>query len=519
MVREPGFLRSKRTLLAGVIVGMLVVAYVGGVLHGHRGGTLPRQIERGARQIGLVDEAPAHDDDHGDHDADDDHDDAHEHATAHGRDHDPEASLELSPEALANLGLTPELIRPLATSTYYRHITVPAIVVERPGRTQLPVSAPITGVVTHVHAVTGEAVTPGTLLVEMRLTHEDLVTSQTELLQTVGSLEVEQKEIARLESASQSGALPGRVLLERQYARDKLLTALNTQREALRLHGLTHEQIERIETERRLLTEIRVYAPRPDDHDHKHEHENLFQLSDGHAVRQTAFIEDNQGGPADVRGDASSPLVVKQLTAHKGLSVTTGDVLCVLADYSLLSIEGQAFETDASAVAEAKRRGWKATAMIEQDGLESEIEGLEIAYLSNEIDPAARISRFYVALPNDVTEDVHNAFRQRFVAWKHRPGERMQLRVPVEQWADQLVLPTEAVVKEGPNSFVFQRRGNRFVRIAVHERYRDRRSVVIANDGSLASGRSVALRGAYQMQLAIRANAGGAVDPHAGHEH
>ncbi|MCA9082190.1 MAG: hypothetical protein KDA58_16630, partial [Planctomycetaceae bacterium] len=98
--------------------------------------------------------------------------DAHGHghgADEHDHDHGTTAkveSLELPLQARRNLGLTDEFLKPVALSTYRHSITVPAVVVARPGRTTLKVSTPLTGVITHVHAVTGEAVQPGTLLFE-----------------------------------------------------------------------------------------------------------------------------------------------------------------------------------------------------------------------------------------------------------------------------------------------------------------------------------------------------------------
>ena len=43
--------------------------------------------------------------------------------------------------------------------------------------------------------------------------------------------------------------------------------------------------------------------------------------------------------------------------------------------------------------------------------------------------------------------------------------------------------------------------------------------VVIENDGTLFPGDRVAAEGAYQIYLTIKNQAGGAVDPHAGHNH
>ncbi len=93
----------------------------------------------------------------------DDHDHDHAHADEHGHAHASASqaekqSLELSAQALKNLGLTSETLRPIELGNYQRTISVPAIVAARPGRTQIRVSSPLSGVVMHVHAVTGQAV-------------------------------------------------------------------------------------------------------------------------------------------------------------------------------------------------------------------------------------------------------------------------------------------------------------------------------------------------------------------------
>ena len=84
-------------------------------------------------------------------------------------------SLKLSAQARRNIGLSDELLRPIRLQTFRRAITVPAMVVGRPGRTQIQVATPMTGVITHVHVVTGETVEAGTVLFKIQLTHEDLV--------------------------------------------------------------------------------------------------------------------------------------------------------------------------------------------------------------------------------------------------------------------------------------------------------------------------------------------------------
>ena len=95
----------------------------------------------------------------------------------------------------------------------------------------------------------------------------------------------------------------------------------------------------------------------------------------------------------------------------------------------------------------------------------------------------------------------------------------MQLRVPVEQWQDVIVVPVDAVAQEGLERFVFVENGDHFDRRPVHIQYRDQYDAVIANDGSVFPGDIIALNGAHQLQMAIKNKSGGPVDPHAGHHH
>lgn len=427
----------------------------------------------------------------------------HDHAAHAG--HDAATSLELSRQAIRNIGLSDETIRPIKLETFRRSITVPAVVVERPGRSRVQVATPMTGVVTHVHAVQGEAVEPGSLLFQIRLTHEDLVNAQTDFVRTLGELDVENREIARLQQVTRSGAVAGKVLLEREYSRDKLNANLGAQRESLRLHGLSDNQVSQIERERRLLRELQIFAPSVDSHG-----EEELRLTQ-HVI-QASYVKEDQN-------KHTGPLILQDLAVHKGQSINAGETLCILTDYDELFIEGLAFEQDIKQLRRASQNGWKVDAILEEPGSESRvIEGLEMAYLANQVDAQSRTLNFYVRLPNEVAKD-HRADGNRYVEWRYVPGQRMQLRVPVEEMPEQIVVPVEAVASEGAETFVFQQNGSHFDRVPVHVKYRDQYSAVIDNDGSLFPGDVIAMRGAHQMQMALKNKSGGGVDPHAGHNH
>ncbi len=421
-----------------------------------------------------------------------------------------QASLALSPQGLRNIGLSEETIRPVKLETFRRLITVPARIVERPGRTRVQVATPMTGVITHVHALQGEAVEPGTLLFRIRLTHQDLVSAQAEFVKTLGELEIEEKEIARLKGVTQSGAVAGKLLLDREYARDRMAALLGAQREALRLHGLSEQQVKKIASERQLLRELQVYAPSVDSHGDD-------EITLAHSVLGKAGYQ--QPNAHEQHHNDAGTLILRQLNVHKGQSVTAGETLCTLTDYSQLFAEGMAFEQDISQLRQASENEWTVDAVFQQSSDQTEVvKGLSIAYLANNVDPDSRTLQFYVRLPNVITKD-RRENGDRYVEWKYLPGQRLQLRVPVEEWPAQIVLPVDAVAREGAESFVFQQNGDRFDRVPVHVKYRDQYSAVIENDGSLFRGDVVALRGAHQMQMALNNKSGGGIDPHAGHNH
>jgi len=429
----------------------------------------------------------------------------HDHAA-----HDESTALELNAQSLKNLGLSSDYLKPIELSDYKRTITIPAIVAAKPGRTQIRVSSPLSGVVTHVHAVTGEAVTAGTLLFEVRLTYEDLVDTQTQFLKTLSELDVERREIARLEEVTQSGAISAKTLLERKYSRDKTESSLAATREALKLHGLSAAQIPTIQTERKLLRDLAIVTPDIDSHD-KTEEMRLSRLP----FRPVSFQTEQARRP-DL---TSRPLIIEDLKIQKGQGVMSGEMLCSLSDFSQLYIEGQAFEQDAPTVTRAAQNGWMIDAIVQSTSGQEVVQGLKLAFVGNSVDPATRTLSFFVELPNQILRDDTNADGQRFLTWKFRVGQRLQLQVPVDVWKDQIVLPVDAVVKDGADWYAFQQNGDHFDRIAVHVKHRDQSSVVIDNDGVLFPGDVVALRAAHQLQMALKNKSGGGVDPHAGHNH
>lgn len=402
----------------------------------------------------------------------------------HGHEgHDEANSLELSEVAWKNIGLKTGVVE---SQTYVKTVSVPAMVVERPGRSQAEITTPLTGIVTRVYPIEGEAIQPGQPLFDLRLTHEDLVTAQRAFLQSAQELDVVKREIARLESVGE-GVIAGRRVLEQKYEKEKIEAALHAQRQGLLLHGLNNEQIDDILSTRRLLPTLTVKAPPFDEDADHHDVEHLYH--------------------------------VQSILVKRGQSVSAGQALAVLADHCQLYVEGQAFEDDAKRLIQAAREGWPIDVSTVGDGKSrGEAMKLKVFYVADQVDRDSRALRFYLVLPNELSRD-EKTDGHRFVAWDFRPGQRMEVSIPIGQpWNNQIVLPPEAVVDEGAEAFVFEQNGDHFDRVPVHVVYRDKDAIVVENDGKLV-GSTLAISGAYQMHLALKNKAGGGVDPHAGHNH
>jgi membrane fusion protein, heavy metal efflux system len=327
-------------------------------------------------------------------------------------------------------------------------------------------------------------VAPGAPLMELRLTHDSVVDRQRALLLALEQREVVQREVARLEEVAASGAVAGKTLLERQYELQTIEATIRAERQALVLHGLSVQQVERIAADRQLLATLEIAAPPllPGEH----------YLDDYHVV---------------------------ELNVRPGEHVEAGAPLAVLADHCELYVEGKAFEDDAAALHRASDAGLGVGVLIPEGDRIAHLSPLSILYVENQVDRESRALRFFLPLPNQLAREHQTPAGRRFHAWRFKPGQRVEVEVPVERWEGRVVLPVEAVVQEGADWFVFRELDeHHFMRRDVHVEHRDHRWVVIAADGTLADGDRVAARGAYQIHLALKQRAGGS-DEHAHHHH
>ena len=392
-------------------------------------------------------------------------------------------TLTLSPVAWKNIGLVTGEVEP---TDFVKTVSVTALVVERPGQSQIQIAAPMTGIVTKVYPLEREAMEPGEKLFDLRLTHEEVVAAQSSFLTQLQTMDVVLRELTRLKSIGE-GVIPGKRIIDQEYKRDEVQASLDALRQSLLLHGMSEQQVDDIETSRELLREITVTAP-PYASNHEH-------------------------------ADIAHQYHVQSINVVRGESVAAGDLLGTVADHCLLYIEGMAFEDDAERLIGVAQKGGSVIAVpvAASQGHSDRLE-LQVESIADEVDMQSRALKFYLLLPNKPAAG-SDSNENRFVAWKFRPGQRMDVRIPTSAvMKNKIVLPPGAVVIEGPNAFVFEQNGDNFDRLDVHVLYRDKDTVVLENDGQLI-GSHIAMNGAYQMHLALKNQSGGAIDPHAGHNH
>lgn len=407
--------------------------------------------------------------------------------------------ITLSEQAQKNLQLE---VGTLTPREYWRTILIPGVIVDRPGQSDRVVSARVTGIVTGIRAKPGDTVQPGDPLFTLRLVSEALHTTQTELAKAMTDLDFAIRERNRLARLVADMTTPEAVLIKQQTQVDLLTTQVNGLRRQLRLFGLTADQIARAENGD-LLTEVTIPAP-----------------------GEPASLSALTGTP--ICGEGCRGLEVQNLKVALGDQVQPGQTLCVLADHQRLYIEGWAFKSEAKAlsIAAEQRVPIRAEFADENPGDWSPVEPLVIHHFASQVDPVSRTFAFYLPLENQSVPFVRDG--NTYLSWRFRVGQRVRLRVPIEKLSTPgpdgksevmpFVLPAGAIVREGPETFVFVQLGDVFVRKTVHVLYEDRNEVVIANDGSITRADLVVKNQAAAinraLKLAARGESGGHHDDH-----
>ena len=415
--------------------------------------------------------------------------------------HQPPAAepkmLELSAPARKNLAL---VSKPVAWQTYWRTIQVPGVIVDRPGHSDRGITAPAVGVVAKVHAFPGDTVRAGDRLVTLRLISEYLQNTQSELFKATREMQLVQEQHDRLGPSVKSGAIPEARLIEVDNQLRRLTAAVQAYRQDLLTRGLSPAQIDTV-AGGKFVSEIEVVAPPP--------------LADDKQLVSVQPVTIQPVSVSTAVANGNPVYEVQELKAELGQQVQAGQLICVLANHQSLYIEGHSFKREAPFLERAAKNSWPVHVQFDEDennGWPPLERTYFIRHLANALDPASRTFDFFLPLANQSRH--YEKEGRTFLVWRFRPGQHVHLRVPVEEFKEVMVLPAAAVVREGPEAYVFVQNGDLFERRSVHVLYEDRLNVVLAKDGGIAPGTYLAQSAAASLNRVLKAqNASGGLPP------
>jgi len=438
-----------------------------------------------------------HEDDERDCDHDHDHDE-----TAATLLHGQAVEIALSPTAAKNIGIDDSAIMTVEVLDFYKSLSFPAIVAERPGFSMLTVSSPVSGVVAKIHHESGVAVMPGEPLFDILLNQQELVKAQAEFLALLQKREINDAERERLANVNPQ-AVPGqhRTL---EYEKRQIDSEIDVQKKVLLLQGLSETDItDSLEKNGTMIRTMTVYAP--------------------------PFIHESNLA-STVNDDEGHIFTIDELYVTTGKNVEVGDSLCRLFDYCNIAIKGKVFAANEKFLVRALASKSRVTASFEGNGSREIVDGLFLRSIDNKIDATSGTLFCYVDLRNRfVTYEVSGESNMhRYVKWHFKPGQRCELNVEYEPLPNCIVLPVDAVARDLLETCIFEWVGNEgekriWRKTPVHLVYQTKDVVAIANDGSVFPGAKVATKGASFILAALeaanqRAAGGGGID-HGDHVH
>jgi biotin carboxyl carrier protein len=405
--------------------------------------------------------------------------------------------LEISEQARKNLSLVSKAARP---QSYWRTVVIPGEVADRPGLSDRGVTSPAVGVVTAIHAFPGDTMRPGEPLFTLRLFSEYLQATQTQLFKARQETAIVQAEIDRLSGAVSTGAVSRSKMIELESEVSRQNTLIQAARQELLTRGLTPDQVSQIEAGTFVST-VDVVAPPVRDLS------AFTNRPPTQIVQQTSYM----GAAAEDQGIAYE---VQELTVELGQQVQAGQLLANLSNHQMLYVIGHAFKREAAFLEQAaqEKRPVEVEFAEDNEARWPELDqSFRIRHLSNSIDKNSRTFDFYIPLSNQ--SRTYDERGRVFLVWRFRPGQRTRIHVPVERYDDVFVLPAEAVVREGPEAYVFRQNGDLFKQIPVHVLHEDRRSVVIANDGGITAGAYLAQGSAASLNRVLKSQSASGQQP------
>jgi multidrug efflux pump subunit AcrA (membrane-fusion protein) len=428
--------------------------------------------------------------------------------------------IALSKQAFQNLKLS---VSPVELSDHTQSLRMPGEIKEFPGLGAHVVSAPLSGRVTKLFVSPGVSLTAGERLFELEIVDDELMNTQLRLLELLTKQEIVDAELERLSPLATSGVVRGWEKLEKDYQRQEIMASLERTRQELLMRGLSGEQVDSIVQSRRVVSTITVAAPQP----------KMAGLNVSTEAGSTAGWNPGSA-PGKQRPTGDGDFSVEDLFVATGESIARGAPVYKIADHQLLLICGHAFENEIDVV--SRLMGENTPVGIEF-GIVGEgelVKGLRIQHVASHVDETSQSFHFYVPLQNEALKISTDTLGRKFCTWKYKVGQRVHVFVPTEEIRDQIVLPADAVVQEGPEAFVFREHVEQsdyehsdeyvddyedvfieFEPVHVTIVARDKSVVVVTPGEEILVGDRVAMSSAYQLHLALKSQQEGG----GGHHH
>lgn len=393
--------------------------------------------------------------------------------------HTPTETVLLTDQAISNLGLKAQTLK---TTSYWKTLIIPGMIVDLPGQSDRGVVAPVMGVVQKIHHLPGEVVKPGQSLFTLRLVSETLHQTQSELFKTQQNLKLAQAQLDRYKQAG--NAIPEVRLIDINQQIARLEVSAIALRQELLTRGFSAEQLTTV-AEGKFVQDMEVVVP-------------PFHLS--RAVQPAM----KDGQVDDLHYE------IQELKVELGQQVQPGQMLCTLANHHFLIIEGRAFRDETPFLERAVREGWPVEVDFQEPpGADWPVskQTFHIQHLASTIDPVNRTFAFRMPLANESRAVTQGTNKQTL--WRFRPGQKVRLHVPIEKLENVWVVPREAIVREGVETFVFTQNVNTFLRRPVKFLFLDRQQAILAADDTIAPGIFVAQSAAAQLNRMLKSQSSG----------
>ncbi len=363
--------------------------------------------------------------------------------------------------------------------------------------------ARLSGTVAAVHKQVGDTVKKGDLLVE--LDSIDLMRDLMELEELDGEQQKLYGEMNQAESRIVDMQLLAKAANEQATLAEEELARLQASADAIPANQLSRKQGEvlqaRTEQRRReidLALARRLFSSLETQQDSM-----LRSVTKLRALISLAGYEwpdpANPGvisGTPTLRIRAGIDGVVTSRLINPGQGIEAGQAMIEIADFSSVQIEGELPESLAARLGNSLDHAVRARTTPDPN---TPILG-RVKFISPTVDPVKRTAHLIIEANNP--------------AGALRPGAYVDIAVVLRANPEAVVVPRDAVLRDGPVHFVFLKDGDAFIKHDVVAGASDDRVIEIV-DG-LAPGDQVAVRGAYNLVM-MRAGGGGG-DEHA-HEH